>query len=115
MIRVRQVEVDINKTNKEELIQNTAQKLKINPNDIKQIKISKKSLDARKKPYLKFIYEVDIKVTNEEKILKIKNNDILKTPDETFQFKITGTHKMKHRPIIVGAGPAGLFCAYLLA
>lgn len=115
MIRVRQIEVDINKNTRQELINNTALKLKINPNDIKNIKINKKSLDARKKPYLKFIYEVDIEVLNENKILKIKNNDVLKTPDETFQFKITGNQIMKHRPVIVGAGPAGLFCAYFLA
>ena len=26
-----------------------------------------------------------------------------------------GTERMNHRPVVIGAGPAGLFCAYLLA
>ena len=39
----------------------------------------------------------------------------LKAPEEKYEFKITGKEKMKNRPIIIGAGPAGLFSAYMLA
>lgn len=113
MIRVRQVEVDIN--NIDELKYKVASKLKIKASDIKDIKINKRSIDARHKPNLKFIYEVDIEVLNEEEILKYKSPDILKTPDEKYKFEITGNKEMRYRPIIVGAGPAGLFCAYMLA
>ena len=115
MIRVRQIEVDIDHNSKAEIIYKIASKLKIKQSDIKNIKINKKSLDARKKPHLKFIYEIDMEVENEFKILSKNIKDVLKTPDETYQFKVTGNQKMETRPIIVGAGPAGLFCAYLLA
>lgn len=116
MIRVRQVEVKYEKNTLEELKRQTAYKLKININEIKELKINKQSLDARKKPNLKYIYEVDVKVLSEDKILRNnKSNDILKTPDETYKFNITGAKEMKNRPVIVGTGPAGLFCAYLLA
>ncbi len=115
MIRVRQVEVDINKDTKEELLKKTATKLKIDTKEIHSIKINKKSLDARKKPNLKFIYEIDISCIDENKTLRKNTKDVLKTPDQTYKFNIHGTESLKNQIIIVGAGPAGLFCAYLLA
>ncbi len=112
MIRVRQVKVNID----EDLKKATAHKLHIKENDILMLKIVRKSLDARKKSALHFVYEVDIKARNEREILKQnKSHDVLKTPQEIYKFAITGMKKMQYRPIIVGSGPAGLFCAYMLA
>lgn len=117
MIRVRQIKVPIDIDTKEEIIKKASQKLKCKPLDIKDYKISKKSLDARHKPNLYYIYELDITINDEEKILKknINNNDITKTPIEKYIIPNLGTKKLEHRPIIVGSGPAGLFSAYLLA
>lgn len=115
MIRVRQIEVDINRNTLEELIYQTSKKLKLKSEEIKEIRINKKSIDARKKPNLKFIYEVDIKVDNEAYLLSKNLKDVLIAPDENYIFEITGNKKMNERPIIVGAGPAGLFCAYFLS
>lgn len=112
MIRVRQVSVNIKENNLKEII---ASKLKINENDIKNIKINKRSIDARHKPDLYYVYEVDIDVLNEEKILKRISNDILRTPNEEYIFNVTGNKVLKNRPIIIGSGPSGLFCAYMLA
>ena len=116
MIRVRQINVNILEDTKEKLIELCAKKLKIKTSDIYDIKINKQSLDARKKPNLFFSYEIDISVKDEAKILA-KNNlkDIFQTPNEEYKFNITGKDSLKNRPIIVGSGPAGLFCAYILA
>lgn len=115
MIRVRQIEVGID-DGKEKLWENCAKKLKINKSQIKELKINKKSIDAREKNNICYSYEVDVSVENEDKILKkIKSKDSLKAPVEGYKFNITGTEKMKHRPVIVGSGPAGLFTAYMLA
>ena len=80
-------------------------------------KIIKKSLDARQKPNLFYIYELDINVNNEEQVLRRnKNNkDIFKSPQEEYKYPIPRNKKLEKQPIIVGSGPAGLFCAYLLA
>lgn len=116
MIRVRQIFIDIEHDTKEEIIKKIVKKLKIKKEEIIDIKINKKSLDARKKNNLHYVYEIDLKVKNEDKILKKNNSkDIFITPEETYEFEITGTQKMNERPIIVGAGPAGLFAAYMLA
>ena len=115
MIRVRQINVAIDEDEKE-LISKCAKKLKINKENIEEYKIVKKSIDARDKQNFVFCYEVDIKTINEDEILrKNKSKDILKSPNTQYEFRITGKQKMKNRPVIVGSGPAGLFCGYMLA
>ena len=117
MIRIRQLKVSIEKDTKYELIKQIIKKIKIKETELLDMKISKKSLDARNKPNLFYIYEVDIKVNNEEKVLEknYKDKDILKTPIEEYIYPTKGDKKLNNKPIIVGSGPAGLFCAYLLA
>lgn len=117
MIRIRQIKIPIEKDNLHHLKKKISFILKCQETDIKTISISKKSLDARKKPNLFYIYEVDVDVKNEEHLLKKhqSNKDIFLTPEEKYIYPKIGNKKLKHRPIIVGSGPAGLFCAYLLA
>ena len=115
MIRVRQINVAIDEDEKE-LISKCAKKLKINKENIEEYKIVKKSIDARDKQNIVFCYEVDIKAKNEDEILrKNKSKDIFEASNTQYEFKITGKQKMKNRPVIVGSGPAGLFCGYMLA
>ena len=112
MIRLRQVKVLINKDLKKEI----SKRLRVNIDDIKDIKIVKRSIDSRDKPNIYYVYEVDVKINNEDKILKkINNNDIFKTPLEEYKFIPIGTNKLNNRIIIVGSGPCGLFCAYMLS
>ena len=113
MIRLRQIKVLVKDDNLKEKI---SKKLNILSSEIKDIKIVKKSIDARCKPDIYYVYEVDILVTDEEKVLKYnKSDNIFKSPIEEYNFKITGNQELNNRPIIVGSGPAGLFCAYILA
>ena len=115
MIRIRNIKLSLNE--KENILkEKVSKKLKININKIKTIKINKKSLDARNKNNICYVYELDVKVENESKILtKIKSKDIFKTPNEVYKCIITGEKSIQNRPIIVGSGPSGLFAAYLLA
>lgn len=116
MIRVRQVKVEVGIDNEETRLQAISKKLKIPKEKIKEYSIKKQSLDARDKNQIYYVYEVDVLIENEQQFLK-KNysSDILPSPDETYFFPKGGEEILKHRPIIVGSGPAGLFCAYLLA
>ena len=117
MIRIRQIKIPIEKDNINHLKKKVSTILKCPEADIQKISISKKSLDARKKPNIFYIYEIDVDVKNEEHLLKKhqSNKDIFLTPEEKYVYPKIGNKKLKHRPIIVGSGPAGLFCAYLLA
>ena len=112
MIRIRQIKLPINHK-EEDLINKICKKIDINKKDIKKIIINKKSIDARKE--INYIYEVDIKTNKENIILNKKIKDIIKTPNEKYTFSTTGKKSLKEKPIIIGSGPAGLFCAYFLA
>ena len=114
MIRVRQIKAKIH-DNKEDIIKNIARKLKINENEINDIIIKKQSLDSRNKQDIHYVYECDVKLKSETKVLRRKSNDIFPSPIEEYKFDITGTKTLNKRPIIIGSGPAGLFCAYMLA
>lgn len=114
MIRIRQIKVD--NDNREHLIKKCSNLLHVDINDIKDLKVVKKSIDARKKPLVFYVYEVDITVDNEADILRHNmNKDIFVSPKEEYEFHITGKNTFKNRPIIVGMGPAGLFAAYMLS
>ena len=113
MIRVRNINVSITSNN---LIDKISNKLKIDKKDILKYNIVKKSIDARRKNNILFVYEVDVELLNEDKILKSnKSKDIFITPNLKYKYNITGNITLNNRPIIVGSGPAGLFCAYFLA
>lgn len=116
MIRVRQIKINVLKDSKEELLNNCAKKLKIKPIDIKNISIIKRSIDARKKPDLFYVYEIDVEIENELKVLdNVKSNDIFLKSISKYNFPMIGKKVLTNRPIVVGSGPAGLFCAYMLA
>lgn len=112
MIRVRQVKVDI--LNNENLINQIAYKLNIKVSDIIEYKIVKESIDARDKGKILYVYEVDVCVKDENKVLKKQLKDVLISPNENYVFPVKIENNDK-KTVIVGSGPAGLFAAYILA
>ncbi len=115
MIRVNQVKLPIDHK-EQELIHAVAKAIKVNKEEIRELLIKKRSIDARKKNDIKYIYAVDVKIKNEEKVVaRAKNPNVTISNDKAYRVIVTGKELMKHRPIVVGSGPAGLFCAYQLA
>ena len=113
MIRVRQVKLLIEEDNTDNLINKVCKKIRVNLNDIRDYKIVKKSIDARDKTNIYYVYEVDVELVNQNKV-KI-GGDILITPKEEYSYEITGKEELNNRIVIVGAGPSGLMCSYMLA
>lgn len=115
MIRVNQIKMPLIHS-EEELLSKAAKILHIGKTDILSWQIVKKSIDARKKPEISVIYVLDISVKKEEQILKrAKGNQVQKTEEKKYVFPQTGKLPLTKRPVIIGTGPAGLFCGYLLA
>ena len=78
--------------------------------------IIRQSLDARHKEDKKFVYTVHVKAENEKKILKkVHSNNVMSTNERHYSFPKPGDQPLETRPVIVGSGPAGLFCAWYLA
>ena len=114
MIRIRQVKVALDCEDK--LCDIVAKKLRIKATDILEVHIQKKSLDARRKNDIHYVYEVDVKVKEEGRILKkMSSKNIFLAPKEEYQAPHPGNVNLSNRPVVVGTGPAGLFCAYMLA
>ena len=88
----------------EQLFEKVIKKYKINKRDIVSINIIRKSVDCRKKDNIHFSYSFALELRNEEKYTYLKKYN---QPE----IKIENHRDSKYSPIIIGAGPAGLFCA----
>lgn len=115
MIRIQQLKLPITHT-EEQLKQKIAKTLRVPVTEVKEYTIRKQSVDARKKQEVSYVYTVDAAVANEQKLMKKnKNNHVSVAKDVPYIFPQMGEKLLKHRPVIIGSGPAGLFCGYLLA
>ncbi len=92
---------------KEELIKYICKKYRINIKDILSWRIYKKSIDARNKNDIFYNYTIDIESNKTIKYAKIVQKDKI-------ELRNFCTNPPKGRPVIVGAGPAGIFCALTL-
>lgn len=100
------------------LKQKAARILKVKESDIASVQILKHSIDARKKPQIFQVYSLGIKLNklSEQTIVKkCKNANVMISEQVEYHFPKTGTQELKQRPVIIGMGPAGLFCGYMLA
>ena len=115
MIRLTQIKLPADHT-PEALTKKAAKLLRVLPEEIKELHIRKRSLDARKKPELFYSYTVDVSVKKEAEILhKVKSPQVNLCKETRYQFPESGETALKERPVIIGTGPAGLFCGLMLA
>ncbi len=115
MIRISQLKLPLHHT-KEQLRFEVAQKLQKQPEELLEIIIRKKSIDARKKEEIYYSYTVDVAIKKEAQFLqRNKKKTITKAEYTSYHYEKKADRPMKYRPIIVGCGPAGLFCTYYLA
>lgn len=120
MIRISQVKLHT-EHEANQLQKKAADLLHVPFKEIKRMEIVRQSIDARKRPEIYYIYTVDVDVPNEDKILrklsgkKGVKEQIQKVEAQRYRFPVSGNIPQKHRTVIVGTGPAGLFCGYYLA
>lgn len=114
MIRINEIKLLLDE-NECELTKKAAKILKIKENEIKKLTIFKKSVDARKKDNIQFIYAVDVVLDNEKQVFKKLNNSKIQIA-EPYVYKLPeNKRKSNLRPVVVGFGPAGMFAGLILA
>ncbi|OPX86307.1 MAG: FAD dependent oxidoreductase [Pelotomaculum sp. PtaB.Bin104] len=93
-----------------------AKKLRVGEQELLDYQVFRQSIDARKPGMIYYVYTVDIRLANEARVLKKLRNaqDISETPRMAYHYVKAGREKFVHRPVIVGAGPAGLFAGLIL-
>ncbi len=118
MLRIQQLKLSIDHK-KEDLVKKAAKLLGVKPEDIIDLCPVKRSLDARKKDDIHYSYvcEAELRTKElEEKVLRrVKSQIAVKAERIVYTHTPSGTEALSHRPVVIGAGPAGLFCAYRLA
>lgn len=125
MILIQQLKLRVPHDEKE-ILKRAARALLLREEDILEMEILRRSMDARKKPEIYAIYAVEVKVRNEKRALEraLRNKRVKEQISLSTRVKYQFPEPMEgagqdsfrdERPMIAGAGPAGLFCAYYLA
>lgn len=116
MIRISGIKLYLDYKN-HVLVNIAAKKLGIKQEDIKQVQFFRRSVDARKKEDVHFIATLDITLApgvDEDAILrKCQSNTVTLAP--SFMYSAPSPKHPPVNPVVVGAGPAGLFAALILA
>ncbi len=122
MIKVSDIKLPV-EADQASLVKKAAHEAGIRPEEIREFEILRRSLDARRKPDLYYIYTVLLATRKEDQLRKRmknhskkgKHNNIMFTDKENYVIPPAGDEALHHRPVIIGSGPAGLFAAYVLA
>ena len=126
MIRISGLKLNIIHE-KDDLTDAAAFKLAISASEITGLKILRRSIEARKKERLSYVYSLLVTVRDEQKIIKylksVKGKKVLTSNKIEFvdnEEKYSFPYKLREnmdfvRPVVIGSGPAGMLCAYELA
>ncbi len=115
MIRVNNIQANLN-VGLDGLKEIVSMCTGLDSDNIKSLRIAKKSVDARNKSNVHFVYSLDMEVWGDEdyiaSILAWKQVELIK---EKPQLAIARRPESKLRPVVIGSGPAGMFAVLALA
>ncbi|SFR77657.1 NAD(P)/FAD-dependent oxidoreductase [Sphingomonas jatrophae] len=91
-------------------------RLGIDAEDLLELTIARRANDARRKSAIMMVYSVDIAVRDEAGVLARFDGDpnVRTTPDTGYRF-VAQAPAGSPRPVVIGAGPCGLFAGLILA
>jgi len=91
-------------------------RLGIAPAQLLSWQVARRANDARRKSAILMVYSVDVDLVDEPTILArfADDNHVRPTPDTEYRFVATAP-KGAPRPVVIGAGPCGLFAGLILA
>src|SRR6478735_1144355 len=87
------------------------QRLRVPARDLTGYTVFRRAHDARRKAAIAVIYSLDVELRDEAAVLKRFSGDarIQPTPDSSYRFVARAPDRLAARPIVIGAGPCGLF------
>lgn len=110
-LKVSNVKLNINE-NEEKAFDKALKIAGLDKNNILQKKILKLSIDARHKNDIHKIYTIGLQVKD---YTKKRANVTVSDQEPAYKFTPKGNKTLEKRPVVVGFGPAGMFCSYMLA
>ncbi len=117
MLRITDLKLPLNHAD-EALPAAIRDRLRITPRDLIRYTIARRAHDARDKMDIQLVYSVDVTLKNEDTVLTRfrKDRHVQRTPDTGYRFVTKGGASYTGpRPVVVGAGPCGLFAGLILA
>ncbi len=115
MIRIGNIKLALSES-EAQLPKKIIQALSIPRTALVSYKIVKKAADARNRDNVHFVYSVDVTLcVDERSIVKKASRGDITLREETPEVSLPMPKIPSSRPIVVGAGPAGLFAALTLA
>ncbi|WP_298090668.1 NAD(P)/FAD-dependent oxidoreductase [uncultured Sphingomonas sp.] len=115
MIRVTELKLPLHHAD-EALAAAIRQRLRITPRDMIRFSVARRAHDARDKSNILLVYSVDVTLKNEAAVLARfrKDRNVQVTPDTRYRPVGTAAPDAQ-RPVVIGAGPCGLFAGLILA
>lgn len=99
----------------EDLRREAAKKLRLPEKALTQVRLAKKSVDARKKDQVHFVCNVEVEIDGDEDRVLARRKDSSLQKGEPYRYQLPRCGKLPQRPLVVGFGPAGMFASLLLA
>lgn len=126
MLRVTDVRLPLNHPQGEEgdrlIARAAAARLRVKPEELLSCTVVRRAHDARKKTDILLVYTVDVEVKDEAAVLKRLAGEVSVKPSPDTSYKYVakapanfGIDGKTKRPVVIGAGPCGLFAALILA
>ena len=94
------------------------ERLGIEADDLVSYEVARRANDARKKSNIQMVYSVDVVLRDEAAVLRRFEGDhhVRPTPDTGYKFVAKAPEGFDGpRPVVIGAGPCGLFAGLVLA
>jgi uncharacterized protein len=115
-IRVANIRLELGEP-EEGLPAKIASRLGVGTGEVASWRILRKSLDARSHDDVHFAYAAEVHLAADaiSRIAANPSPDLQPYEPEHFDWPEPGSRPLRHRPVIVGSGPAGLIAGYLLA
>ncbi len=115
MIRIEECKLDLNYT-ENDLTERVCSILRIKREALLSLEVVRRAIDARNKNAICYVLTVDVQVRKEKSVLQHTGRSNLKHMDPIrYHFPKCSAMHLPYRPVVVGSGPCGLFCAYELA
>lgn len=114
MLRIRDIPLSPDSDRPVKLREAASARLGVPASETGDMKVVRRSIDARHRDRVRLLYTVDVAVPDEEALLSSGKMKLSAAPEEQYALPFPRQMPME-RPVVAGFGPAGMFIALALA
>jgi len=111
MLRLTELRLPLDHTDAD-LTEAVAERLRLDPARVGDARVVRRAVDARRRSAIALTYTIDVEVADEGDLLGAR---VVQTPDTGYRLVARAPADLAHRPVVIGAGPCGLFAGLVLA